>query len=113
LFRLDGKVPRVMKLTIPTCGDACGKISKSTPVLVAIHCARYDFTETETFECGHCSNQDSWTLLEMLWDEESEHLVTPCCHTEAITALVPDNPKDDYDQAREDYQSYVWAVSGR
>ena len=102
-----------MKLTIPTCGDACGKISKSTPVLVAIYCARYDFSNTETFECGHCSNQDTWTLSEMLWDEESEHLITACCHTEAITALVPDNPKEHFDQAREDYQSYVWAISGR
>ena len=98
---------------IPTCGDDCGLISKSTPILVAVYCAQYNFTDTETFECGGCYNKDSWTIPEMLWHETNKFLITPCCHTEAIAALVPSEPKEEYDQRADDMQSYVWAVTGR
>jgi hypothetical protein len=101
------------KLVIPSCRYS--KLSKVTPALVATYCARYDFNEKDEFECGYCANNDLWTIPEMLWSEEDEFLVTPCCHTEAITALRPDNPRNEYDldQAREDYETYVWTITGR
>ena len=113
LLGIYGKVRRIMSAEIPTCGDDCGLISKSTPILVAVYCAQYNFTDTETFECGGCYNKDSWTIPEMLWHETNKFLITPCCHTEAIAALVPSEPKEEYDQRADDMQSYVWAVTGR
>lgn len=98
---------------IATCGDKCGKLIKSTPVLVAVFYAQYDYDDRDTFSCGWCANNDEWTIPEMLYSVEDDYFVTPCCHTEAITSLVPENPRDEYDQAREDYESYVFAVTGR
>jgi hypothetical protein len=104
---------KIQKLVIPSC--ACGKIIKATPLLIAVHCARYDISQKTEFECGHCSNTDLWKISEMLWSVEDEHLVTPCCHTEAYAALRPDVVANDYDldQSREDYETYVWAITGR
>lgn len=98
---------------IATCGPKCGKLTKSTPILVAVFCANYDYNDTDLFECGWCNNSDSWTIPEMLWSVEDDFFVTPCCHTEAIVALVPDQTREDNDQGREDYQSFVYAVTGR
>lgn len=100
-------------LNIPTCSEKRGKLIKSTPVLVAVYYARYDYDDADQFTCGWCANNDLWTIPEMLWSEEDEYFVTPCCHTESVTALVPENPRDEHDQAREDYESFVWAVTGR
>ena len=80
---------------VGTCGHACGKLIKSTPVLVAVYCARYDYKETDKFECGWCSNNDFWSIPEMLWSVEDERFVTPCCHTEASAALMPDKIDED------------------
>jgi len=100
-------------MNIPTCGNKCGKLTKSTPVLVAVYYAQYDYDDSDQFTCGWCSNNDLWTIPEMMFNEEENYFVTPCCHTEAITSLVPENPREDHDQAREDYESFVWAVTGR
>jgi hypothetical protein len=100
-------------LQIPTCGDKCGKLTKSTPVLVTVFYAEYDYSDKDQFTCAWCSNDDLWTIPEMMWNEAEDYFVTPCCHTEAVTALVPENPRDEYDQNREDYESFVWAVTGR
>ena len=100
-------------LNIPTCGDKCGKLTKATQVLVAVYCAQYEYERDDEFTCGWCANNDVWTIPEMMWNHEQEFMVTPCCHTEAITALVPVYPREHFDQAREDYESYVWAVTGR
>jgi len=98
---------------ISNCAKDCGKLIKSTPVLVAVYCAEYDYTDKELFTCGWCSNNETWTISEMLWSVKDEYFVTACCHTEAIAALIPENLKDEYDQNREDYENYVWAVTGR
>jgi len=100
-------------LKIPTCSEKRGKLIKSTPVFVAIFCAQYDYDQKDLFTCGWCANNDEWTISEMMWSVEDEYLITPCCHTEAITALVPDEPRDENNQAQEDYESYVYAVTGR
>lgn len=100
-------------LAIPTCSEKHAKLIKSTEILVGIYCARYDYSATDTFTCGWCANTDEWTIPEMLWSVEDEYFVTPCCHTEAITALYPDEPRSQYDQNREDNELYVWAVMGR
>ena len=96
-----------------SCGDTC-RLSKSTPALVAVYLAQYDFTIDQIFWCGHCTNNDSWVISEMLWDNENEFLVTPCCHTEAKYALEPDEViENDYDNQREEYENYVYSVTGR
>jgi hypothetical protein len=102
-------------MNIPTCGNKCGKLTKSTPVLVAVYYAQYDYDDSDQFTCGWCSNNDLWTIPEMMWNEDEEYFVTPCCHTEAITSLRPEDKAREYDhdQAREDYESFVWAVTGR
>jgi hypothetical protein len=100
-------------LNIPTCSEKRGKLTKSSSVLVAVYCAQHDYDAKDLFTCGWCANNDEWTIPEMLWSVEDEYFVTPCCHTEAITALVPENPKDENNQAREDYESFVWSVTGR
>lgn len=100
-------------LAIPTCSGKHATLSKSTPVLVAVYCAQYDYSDKDVFTCGWCNNKDEWTISEMLWSEEDGYLVTPCCHTEAVTALYPDEPRVEYDQNREDNESLVWAVTGR
>jgi hypothetical protein len=97
-----------------SCSDC--KISKATPVLVAIFLAEYNINESDTFECSNCSNSDLWTIPEMLWNVDGEYLVTPCCHCEAVVALELNNydlDNYDLDQHREDYENYVFAVTGR
>ena len=98
-------------MTIHSCAETCN-LSKSTPVLVAVYLADTNYTEETLFECGNCSNKDSWTIGEMLWDNNGEFLATPCCHCEAKAALVTDEDYD-LDQHREDYGNYVFAVTGR
>ena len=96
-----------------SCGDTC-RLSKSTPGLVAVYCASYDVQIDQIFWCGNCTNDDPWTIPEMLWDNESEFLVTPCCHMEAKYALEPDEViEDDHDKNREEYENYVYSVTGR
>jgi len=96
-----------------SCSDTC-RLDVNTPVLTAVFCADHDFTDTELFNCGYCAYSGSWTIPQLLWSTEDEFLVTPCCHVEAIVALDPHNPKEEgNDQAREDYESYVYAVTGR
>ena len=92
-----------------SCSDC--KISKATPVLVAVFLAEYNLNESDTFECSNCSNSDLWTIPEMLWNVDGEYLVTPCCHCEAEAALELNSY--DLDQHREDYENYVFAVTGR
>lgn len=99
---------------LATCGTTCGKLIKATPVLVAVYCANYDYYDTDRFECGWCANNDLWTIGEMLWSEADDFFVTPCCHTEAIVALVPDKVRNDIDaQDREDRLEYYKAITGR
>ena len=100
-------------LKVETCANQRGKLTKSTPVLVAVYCAQYDYDEKDEFKCGWCPNNDLWTIPEILFSIEDNYFVTPCCHTEANAALVPENPQDEYDQGREDYESFVYAVTGR
>ena len=39
-------------LNIPTCSEKRGKLIKSTPVLVAVYYARYDYDDADQFTCG-------------------------------------------------------------
>jgi hypothetical protein len=93
-----------------SCSKNC-KISKPTPVLIAVFLAEYNLDETDTFGCSNCSNSDFWIISDLLWSVDGEYLVTPCCHCEAVVALELRNY--DLDQHREDYENYVYAVTGR
>lgn len=94
-----------------SCANTC-KLSKATSILVGVFLADYDYKATEQFECGNCNNKDLWYASEMLWDNEREFLVTPCCHCEAAHALYPDE-RYTLDQHREDYEDYIFSVTGR
>jgi len=95
-----------------SCSDTC-RLDVNTPVLTALYCAEYDFTDSELFDCGYCAYKGAWTIPQLLWNAEEDYLVTPCCHTEAIAALDPHEPKVDIDSRNEEYENYVWSVTGR
>jgi hypothetical protein len=114
LLRFYDEMPRLMseiKLVIPSC--ACGSVVKPTLAQIREHCRRYDVSFQKNYECGQCNNTDLWFITEMLWSKEDEHLITPCCHTEAYAALLPEDRTEDYDQDREDRRTFRWAVTGR
>ena len=94
-----------------SCADTC-ELSKTTPVLTALFLADNDYQANTQFECGNCNNKDLWLASEMLWNKTQEFLVTPCCHCEAAYALYPDESYS-LDQHREDYENYVFLVTGR
>ena len=111
--RMRGRAMSFDSVGAWSCADTC-RLSKSTPVLVAVFLSEHELTADQEFECGNCTCRDLWKISEMLWDTENEFLVTPCCHGEASHFLDMEYAKqDEYDQSREDYQNYVYAVTGR
>lgn len=73
---------------------------------------RQGFGAFNDFECQECDNCATITGGDLLYDEESEYLVTPCCNNEAASALhcYDIAPHDQY---AEDNESYVYSITGR
>jgi len=81
---------------------SCSDLRKPTPQEIASFTESMDSSMSEIWLCGWCNNgQNEWLLHQMLFDPAYEFMVTPCCHTEAETALVLDSPSD-YADPRED-----------
>ena len=101
------------KWQIKSCSDDCNKHRRITQE-EAQRFAKVQYIKPEdAFDCGWCNQgKNEWKITELLFDDENEFPITPCCHTEATEALeIPEREEDD--QRREDEASYRYSVVGR
>lgn len=98
---------------IKTCSDKSKHNRKPTLPELLKFCQTFNIHLDDKFSCGWCRfGRNEWMVQELIWDEENEFLLTPCCHTEATEAL--DLPDEDEENVRaQDESSYRYAVTGR
>jgi len=102
------------KWVIKTCSVTCDKHRKATPDEIHRFANIQGVKTQDTFDCTWCNKgKNSWAIYELLFDEEEEFLITPCCHTEATEALEIPEDEDGYNQRAEDELSYRYSVTGR
>ncbi len=100
------------KWQIKSCSDDCKKHRRIT-IQEATRFAEIQYVNpTDEFNCGWCNQgKNEWKITELLFDDENEFPITPCCHTEATEALDIPEPEDN--QRREDEENYRYSVVGR
>jgi hypothetical protein len=100
--------------TIKSCIDKCDTHRRATDTEIERFTKIQNVSKKDYLDCSWCNKgKNSWLPSELLFDEEQEFLITPCCHTEATEALDIPEQDDGHDQRAEDELSYRYSVTGR